>query len=75
MNEPTSFRISTLASGYFFPSMVNEPLVGFVSPKNIFIVVDFPAPFGPRKPYTAPLGICRLTFDTAVKSAYDFVKF
>ena len=57
MNEPTSFKISTLASCYFFPSMLNEPLVGFVIPKNIFIVVDFPAPFGPVS-YTHLIAVC-----------------
>ena len=30
--------------------MTNAPLLGRVSPRNIFIVVDFPAPLGPTKP-------------------------
>ena len=35
--------------------MTNAPLLGRVSPRNIFMVVDFPAPFGPTKPYTEDL--------------------
>lgn len=45
MKDPTSFKISTQFPGYFFPSIKKEPLVGFVSPRNIFIVVDLPALF------------------------------
>jgi hypothetical protein len=33
---------------------VTEPLVGSSRPRTILIVVDFPAPFGPRKPVTVP---------------------
>ena len=38
-----------------------------VSYTHLFMVVDFPAPFGPRKPYTVPFLICRFKSDTAVK--------
>jgi hypothetical protein len=31
-----------------------SPLVGSKKPVNIFIVVDLPAPFGPKKPTTFP---------------------
>ena len=40
--------------------MVKEPEDGRVSPRNIFIVVDFPAPFGPRNPYTVPLSLIHI---------------
>ena len=36
------------------PSTVADPLVGVSSPTIIRIVVDLPAPFGPRKPVTWP---------------------
>jgi hypothetical protein len=39
------------------------------------IVVDLPAPFGPRKPVTAPGRHVKLTSSTAVKPAYAFVRF
>ena len=36
------------------PLTVTRPAVGLSSPAIIRIVVDFPAPFGPRKPVTIP---------------------
>ena len=48
--EPTSFKMERRSFGNCFPSMVKLPFVGAVNPKSIFIVVDFPAPLGPRKP-------------------------
>ena len=33
-----------------FPRRRMLPLLGFTSPSSIFMVVDFPAPFGPMKP-------------------------
>ena len=35
--------------------MIAVPAVGARKPVIIFIVVDLPAPFGPRKPSTSPL--------------------
>jgi hypothetical protein len=32
------------------PKTEPEPEVGRTSPSNSFMAVDFPAPFGPRKP-------------------------
>ncbi len=32
------------------PLMVTVPELDGMTPQMIFIVVDFPAPFGPRKP-------------------------
>ena len=34
--------------------MLAVPEVGRSSPNSMRIVVDFPAPFGPRKPVTTP---------------------
>jgi hypothetical protein len=39
----------------------------------IRIVVDFPAPLGPRKPVTRPGAAVKLTSSTAVKSPYFLV--
>ena len=36
------------------PPTVTEPLVGGMKPVIIRIVVDLPAPFGPRNPSTSP---------------------
>ena len=40
----------------------------------MFIVVDLPAPFGPRNPYTLPFSMVKLTSDTAVCAPYRLVK-
>ncbi len=40
--------------------------MGFIIPRRILIVVDFPAPFGPRKPKTSPLSTDKLTLVKAV---------
>ena len=40
--------------GVPLPFTVTVPLVGRSSPTIIRIVVDLPAPFGPRKPVTRP---------------------
>ena len=36
------------------PFTVTDPDVGASSPRIMRMVVDFPAPFGPRKPVTCP---------------------
>src|ERR1035441_4474526 len=43
------------------------PDVGLSSPQSMRIVVDLPAPFGPRKPKTSPLRTARLIRSTATK--------
>src|SRR5258708_707483 len=50
------------------PRISIRPAVGASRPVSIFIVVDFPAPFGPRKPKNCPGATRRLTPSTAVKS-------
>ena len=44
-----------------------------MSPTMIRIVVDFPAPLGPRKPVTRPGRAVNVTSSTAVKPAYFLV--
>src|SRR5580698_7124794 len=44
------------------------PEVGASKPVNILIVVDLPAPFGPRNPKNCPASTRRFTWSTAVKS-------
>ena len=43
-----------------------SPLSGSKKPVSIFIVVDFPAPFGPRKPTTSPLDTDKSILSTAI---------
>ena len=43
-----------------------SPLSGSKKPVSIFIVVDFPAPFGPRKPTTSPLETDKSILSTAI---------
>src|SRR5688500_13743095 len=50
--------------------MLAEPDVGAVRPTMTRIVVDLPAPFGPRKPVTRPGWAVKETLSTAVKPAY-----
>ena len=52
------------------PLMVAVPDVGTVRPTITRIVVDLPAPFGPRKPVTRPGRAVKETLSTAVKPAY-----
>ena len=52
-----------------------SPELGFSRPVIIFIVVVFPAPFGPRNPNISPFSTERFTLETAVKSPKDFVRF
>ena len=42
-----------------------EPLSAGIRPVSIRMVVDFPAPFGPRKPKNEPRGTSRSTPSTA----------
>src|SRR6516162_8735595 len=47
------------------PHTIAVPLVGARKPVIIFIVVDLPAPFGPRKPSTSPRGTVKEMSSTA----------
>src|SRR6516162_661388 len=48
-----------------WPQTMAVPLVGARKPVIIFIVVDLPAPFGPRKPSTSPRGTVKEMSSTA----------
>jgi hypothetical protein len=45
-----------------------RPELGASNPVNILMVVDFPAPFGPRKPKNCPALTRKSTESTAVKA-------
>ena len=47
------------------PSNRISPDDGSISPMIIFMVVDFPDPFGPRYPVTSPRRATKLTSSTA----------
>ena len=46
-------------------TMIEEPLVGRISPASIRKVVVFPAPFGPRNPTISPSLMLKLILSTA----------
>src|SRR5271169_3502086 len=48
-----------------WPQTIAVPAVGARKPVIIFIVVDLPAPFGPRKPSTSPRGTVKEMSSTA----------
>ena len=56
------------------PATRPRPEVGVSSPHSIRMVVDFPAPFGPRKPKISPLGTFSETWSTATKSPNVFTR-
>ena len=49
------------------------PVVACVRPTMMRIVVDLPAPLGPRNPVTRPGRAVKLTSSTAVNSPYVLV--
>ncbi len=51
---------------YVYPPMVTAPAVGWSRPRIMRMVVDLPAPFGPRKPVTLPGCTEKLRLYTAV---------
>src|SRR3954452_19727647 len=52
------------------PWIVAAPEVGRVRPTMMRIEVDFPAPFGPRKPVTRPARAVKLMSSTTVRAPY-----
>src|SRR5690349_13882912 len=54
------------------PATLPAPAVGGKMPQSILMVVDLPAPFGPRKPKISPRLTFRLTLFTAMKSPKRF---
>src|SRR5258706_2229899 len=57
------------------PPTTARPEVGAISPHSTRMVVDLPAPLGPRKPKISPGCTSRLRSATAVKSPKRFVSF
>src|ERR1700740_2176622 len=55
------------------PPMFTEPRSGASRPRIIRIVVDFPAPFGPRKPVTVPGRTVNVRSETAMVGPYRLV--
>src|ERR1041384_4775697 len=48
------------------PPIATSPSVGGIKPVIMRMVVDFPAPFGPRNPSTSPLLTLKDTSSTAI---------
>src|SRR6266481_16431 len=68
-------RISSDCVATSNPPTVARPEVGASSPHRMRIVVDFPAPLGPRKPKTSPCATSSETLSTATKSPKRFTRF
>ncbi|MNP26653.1 hypothetical protein D3C76_1195160 [compost metagenome] len=56
------------------PKMLALPEVGARKPVSIFMVVDLPAPLGPRKPRTSPGATRKDRLSTAVCCAKRLVR-
>src|SRR3954470_19873178 len=56
------------------PAICAVPAVGRNRPTSILIVVDLPAPFGPKKPKNSPSCTVRSRWSTAVFLSNTFVK-
>src|SRR5262249_46796069 len=65
MNEAERACMSSASRG--LPNSFEVPSVGARRPVSIFIVVDLPQPFEPRKPKISPREMRKLTWSTAVK--------
>ena len=57
-----------------WPQMRAVPAVGVMKPASMRMVVDLPAPFGPRKPSTSPRATLNDTLSTAVKPPKRLVR-
>src|SRR5215831_12549362 len=56
------------------PQTIAVPAVGATKPVIIFIFVELPAPFGPRKPRTSPCGTVKETSSTATSGPKDLTR-
>jgi hypothetical protein len=70
---PTS-RSGQRSCWYARPPTVARPPSAASSPMMTRIVVDLPAPFGPRKPVTWPGRTSKLSRSTAVVRPYRLVR-
>src|SRR6266446_10265259 len=57
-----------------YPSKRRYPLVGRTRPSTMRIVVDFPAPFRPRKPNISPRLTDNESCSTTMRRPYFFVR-
>ena len=57
------------------PATLPRPAVGVRMPQSIRMVVDLPAPFGPRKPKISPRATWKLMRSTATKLPNRFSRF
>src|SRR5438094_4877688 len=57
------------------PHTVTPPELGGMKPVIMRMVVDLPAPFGPRKPSTSPLPTSKETPSTASFAPKDLLRF
>ena len=60
---------SSAAAPNGWPRISMVPALGSSSPVSILMVVDFPAPFGPRNPKNCPGATLKVTSSTAVSVA------
>src|SRR3954469_15317953 len=70
MLRRTSSRCRTTSK----PATVAAPAVGSTRVHSILMVVDLPAPLGPRKPKTSPAATSKSTPSTATRASYVFVR-
>ena len=56
------------------PKIESEPDEGLIRVVRSLIVVDFPAPLGPKNPKTCPLLTDKIRSFTAFTEPYDFDK-
>src|SRR5215468_3847608 len=70
-----SSAIGAGAARYSRPLTRTRPVVGSSRPAIIRIVVDLPAPFGPRKPVTTPGWTTKSSPATASFSPYRLLRF
>src|SRR5580692_232047 len=68
-------RISSDCVATSRPPTVASPEVGPSRPHRMRMVVDFPAPLGPRKPKISPRPISSETLSTATKSPKRLTRF
>ncbi len=57
------------------PKMLAVPALGARKPVSIFMVVDLPAPFGPRKPSTSPVATWKDRSSTATREPKRLPRF
>src|SRR5437867_12931304 len=67
-------RIVSGSAATSCPPTLALPLEGASRPQRILMVVDLPAPFGPRKPKISPGRTVKETWSTATKAPNRFTR-